>query len=949
VLEARAVADVLDALVTAWREAPQRLPVPLHTQGCEHLASAGRATGDATAAATRAAWFDAMLARSLAARDHDLLRRVAAAARQAGLPQADALRDAYAGLCVAAFTPPVPALWPRRTAGTRIRAAVLGMRGRWEDAQSLAASLSAMSDVVIALVDDDAAVVETAGHVGVMTLGRSPSADALRALAMRDVDVLVDLVGLAGPVGPLLAHRPARQVVAFEDDPCLPPPLTDAVLPGTARDAGAAESVLRGCARGTTDVDPRTAAELDALWQAAVAAHRAGDLALADDRYARVLAGQPGYAPALHLRGELALARGDAAAGRASLAEALVQAPAYHEARAAALAAAAAARDRAGVAALDAASESHAPPRLARAAGHAWLALRDGARAAARFEQALLREPTDGETHYNHGVALQMQHHGAEAARAYQRALTCRPDLVAADFNLGVLFAEGGHQVAAATAFEAVVRRDPAHVAAHKNLCESLLAAGQYAPWQQAFRRFEARCPESLSLAVVALEACHLGGDFAGVERYLEGLRKERFRAADEAELVDALEQLLFLLLYFDVEPAMLLRAAETYDQAAMQVYGAPLPRAERRQPGRIRLGYLSADLRDHVMGRMMAAVLPHHDRQRFDIRLYALSQRQDEWTARIAASADAFTSLAALDDAAAVGRIAADDLDILVDLGTHTRGARPGILARKPARVQVTHIASAGVVGMRAIDFKLTDAYADQPEAQETQLETLLPMGGCVYPYRHIEPAPTHPYHRAALGIPREAIVIGAFVNPAKLSRRCLVLWRDVLQRLPEARLALSPLNAGMREAYLRLAAAGSIDAARLLFMPAGTNEGQNQARYAVVDFVLDPMPYGGVNGTLEALDAGVPVVTLVGARHGERAAYSILANLGVPQTVAHSGREYVEIAVRLARDAPFRAEVRDAIRAGLAHSPLVDMAAHTRNLEAAYLHALEVTAAAR
>ncbi len=140
--------------------------------------------------------------------------------------------------------------------------------------------------------------------------------------------------------------------------------------------------------------------------------------------------------------------------------------------------------------------------------------------------------------------------------------------------------------------------------------------------------------------------------------------------------------------------------------------------------------------------------------------------------------------------------RIAADELDLLVDLATNTRGAKPGILALQPARVQITHVASAGVVGLRTIDFKLTDAFADLPDNQAGQLETLLPIEGCVYPYRHIAPAAVHPYRRDRLGIAADAVVIAAFVNPMKLSRRCLALWRDVLERIPRALLAISPLS---------------------------------------------------------------------------------------------------------------------------------------------------------
>ena len=255
---------------------------------------------------------------------------------------------------------------------------------------------------------------------------------------------------------------------------------------------------------------------------------------------------------------------------------------------------------------------------------------------------------------------------------------------------------------------------------------------------------------------------------------------------------------------------------------------------------------------------------------------------------------------------------------------------------------MQLTHVASCGTVGLAAIDYKLTDEFADLPENQASMIETLLPMAGCVYPWRFVAPAAAPPFSRAALGIAPDAFVIGAFVSPLKLSRRCLALWRDVLERVPRAKLAFSPNNAAQRPLYVRIAAAAGIAAERLLFLPQGRDEHENQSRYELVDVVLDTLPYGGVNGTMEALAMGVPVVTLVGKRHGERSSYSILANLGVLATVAQGGREYSEIAVRLASDAAFMAEVRNAIRAGVASSPLTDTVAHTRNLEAAYLRAI-------
>ena len=449
-------------------------------------------------------------------------------------------------------------------------------------------------------------------------------------------------------------------------------------------------------------------------------------------------------------------------------------------------------------------------------------------------------------------------------------------------------------------------------------------------------------CPTALALAVQALEVSQLTGDYARLDSYLEGLRRESFPASDELELVDALEELLFLLLNFDVEPEMLHRFAATYDTAAKHVYGMPQPPQLPRRPGKLRLGYLSGDLRDHVMGKQVWQAVQHHDRGRFELFFYSTTAIRDAWTEKFAGIADRFEVVARLDDVQAAALIARDDLDLLVDLSTHTKGARPGILAHKPARVQITHIASCGAVGLSAIDYKLTDSFADLPENQAFMLETLLPMEGCVYPWRSVAPAATHPIQRNSLRIAEDTIVIGAFVGPLKLSRRCLALWRDVLERLPGAKLAFSPNDAAQRPLYMQMAAAAGIAADRLLFLPQGRDENENQSRYTLVDFVLDTLPYGGVNGTMEALAMGVPVVTLVGKRHGERSTYSILANLGVLDTVAQGGREYVDIAVRLATDDAFMGKVRNAIRANLGHSPLTDMVSHTRHLEAAYLHAL-------
>ncbi len=155
-------------------------------------------------------------------------------------------------------------------------------------------------------------------------------------------------------------------------------------------------------------------------------------------------------------------------------------------------------------------------------------------------------------------------------------------------------------------------------------------------------------------------------------------------------------------------------------------------------------------------MGKMSWEAIRHHDRDRFEIFCYVGGGTSDDVTEQYRRFAHRFENFADLGERDAALRIASDDLDILVDLSTHTKNARPGILALKPARVQITHIASSGALGLDAIDFKLTDAQCDPPENQAYMIETLLPMEGCVYPYRHVAPLRAHPFHREQMQIAR-------------------------------------------------------------------------------------------------------------------------------------------------------------------------------------------------
>lgn len=679
------------------------------------------------------------------------------------------------------------------------------------------------------------------------------------------------------------------------------------------------------------------------LFQEAVRQHKANHLAEAAEHYRELLARQPEHAPALYLYGKL-LEQSDPEAAIAHLQRAITASPNYLDAHQALgnlllllgrLEEAAASFERALQV-----KPQHTP--ALNGLGRSLTAAGRLPEAIATLQQAIARKPEETAAYFNLGVAYQKQGTLPAAASAYGSVLALEPGNLDAHFNLGVLFQEHELRDQAAACYRNALRVQPDFTPAYYHLGDVLFGAGKIDAWLENFQQFRRHAEPSAMLAIYGLQACQYLGEREQWQAYLDGLLSGVYPFANGADALDRMEELLFLLLSWDLSQEQLFALYQRYNALCGQTY--PRLALPAREAGRkIRLGYLSGDLRDHVMGKMMYQVISRHDASAFEVYCYSLAPRQDEWTERFRAASHQFADLAKMDAQAAAGRIAQDDLDILVDLSTHTKGGLPAILAFKPARVQITHIASAGAVGLDTIDYKLTDSFADTPENQAFLLERLLPMQGCVFPYRHVEPAAKHSYQRNKQGIGKQAIVLGAFVSLLKLSPRCLALLRRVLEALPNAVLAFSPLNSEAKAGYLKWATAAGIPAKRVIFIPPGKDEAQNQARYALVDLVLDTMPYGGVNGTLEALDMGVPVVTLCGARHGERTSYSILSNLGVTATIAQDEQAFVDIAKRLGTDPAFHAQVVADIRRGLQDSPLVDMDRHTRNLEDAYRRALQ------
>ena len=600
------------------------------------------------------------------------------------------------------------------------------------------------------------------------------------------------------------------------------------------------------------------------------------------------------------------------------------------------------------------------------------------AEAIAIYDALLRDDPAAPELHYARAVALHRSGERVQAEQAYLRAGVLRPRWSAPPLALGQLYGELRRFADAEHCFRVAAALEPDSAAAWRNLGVTLMRlartpealpclrrARELEPADEAlwllfrnaliecgreqealddFLRFEPHAALSAAVIGVGFAAARMMPGDAFEQKYLQLALEWPFRPAD----TQVVASIVAGLQYHDVAREDLLRLYRTYD-ALMQVrregrpdLAAPPGTVPARGERPLRIGYLSADFRNHVMGWIMLEVVSRHDRTRFEPFAYSIGSvaHEDAITHAFRERTAAFVRLADRDDLAAAERIADDRLDVLVDLMSHSGGARPGILVHKPAPVIVEHLGLHGAIGLRQADYRTTDAVADLPDAGRWQIERPLPMEGAVIPIRTLDAVAA-----AVDGPPRPAgaaVVFAAFASLIKLSPRCLRTWRRILDAIPGAVLLFSPWTEWEQAVYVRRAASFGIDPTRVRFVPGAQVERVDRARYRVVDIALDAFPYTGGDSAASALAEGVPFVTLCGQRHAERVAASILTHLGITDTIAGSEDEYVAIAVGLALEPGRRTELATRIRAALPGDASAAMDVYTRRFEGALERAL-------
>jgi predicted O-linked N-acetylglucosamine transferase (SPINDLY family) len=350
----------------------------------------------------------------------------------------------------------------------------------------------------------------------------------------------------------------------------------------------------------------------------------------------------------------------------------------------------------------------------------------------------------------------------------------------------------------------------------------------------------------------------------------------------------------------------------------------------------RLRVGYVSPYFRKHAVTFFFESVVEHHDRESFELVLYADVPRPDAYSERLKAYGARWRSSVGMSDAALAQMVREDRIDVLVDLSGHTPRHRLLAFARGPAPVQVTWNGYPNTTGMREIGYRITDAGCDPAgKTERLHTEELVRLPGVYMSWR---PPPDAPDPGLPPAKASHRITFGSFNAAYKVTPSMVAVWSRILGELPESRLVLFAIPPGRAENRLRtLFHAQGITEDRIEFRARMSHEAFLLA-HREVDIALDTFPYHGTTTTCFSLWMGVPVISLVGSTHVSRVGLTILSSIGLPDLAAQTAEQYVHTAVALARKPEELRALRNGMRERMLASPLTDGRACAKALEEAY-----------
>jgi predicted O-linked N-acetylglucosamine transferase (SPINDLY family) len=670
-------------------------------------------------------------------------------------------------------------------------------------------------------------------------------------------------------------------------------------------------------------------------FERAVAHHQRGELAQAETLYREILAHVPVHFDALHLLGIARMQQG--------------------------------AHEDAANWIRRAVDVDPRNPNKAAALSNLGIALSEAGRpseALACFERSLALAPGNAETHYNFGNARMAIHRYDEALASYDRALALKPDHVAALNNRGNALAALRRSEDALVSFDRALALRPDFADAHANRGDTLLAlqrpdeaiasaerALELKPGfaeaintrgnaLRALKRYDEAARAFAQLAGAGPRFEHALGDLVDCElRSCDWTHFDAHTAQVTAAVADGRRAALpWVFLGVSGSAAAQLACARTFVADRFPASATPLWRGERYRHDRIRVAYLSADFHEHATAHLIAGLFEVHDAKRFEFTAVSFGpETNDPMRARLRQAFPRFLDVRDSGDAEVARTLRELEIDVVVDLKGFTANSRTGILALRPAPLQVNYLGYPGTMGAPYIDYIIGDRHVIPPghDVHYTEKVVRLPDAYQVNDAkRPIAPAaPT----RTEAGQPESGFVFCCINSNYKITPEVFAIWMRLLGEAPGSVLWLLEPNALAAANLRREAQRRNVAPDRLIFAPTLPAD-QHLARHRLADLFLDTRPVNAHTTASDALWAGLPLVTCADDAFAGRVAASLLHAVGLPELVASDAAQYEATALRIATTPALLDELRARLARNRSTHPLFDTVRYGRHLEAAY-----------
>ena len=548
--------------------------------------------------------------------------------------------------------------------------------------------------------------------------------------------------------------------------------------------------------------------------------------------------------------------------------------------------------------------------------------------ALASYDKALAIKPDYIEAHYNRGITLHDLTRFQEAVASYDKALAIKPNYMSALNNRGNALFDGHHFEEALASYDKALQIEPNCADALNGRGNALVNLKRFDEALASFKRALAAEPEHpgafSGLADTARHLC----DWERTSKIADDIKRH---VASRKSIIAPL-----VLLGYSDDASLQFECAKHYIDFRIPAR-PPRDGAPHRRGSKIRIAYMSSDFRQHPVAFQVVELLERHDRSHFEV--LGLSLSQDDGSAiraRIVSAFDQFHELQSQSDAQAASFIKRLDVDILIDLNGHTQNSRFGILARRPAPVQVNYLGFAGTMGADFIDYVIADKFTLPMDQQSFFAEKIVHLPDCYLvsdATRTIGTPPT----RTEAGLSDQGFVFCCFNNSWKITAPVFDIWMRLLQAVPGSLLWLRGENDGIRNTLRREAETRGIDPQRLVFA-ARVELDQHLARHRLADLFLDTLPYNAHTTASDALWSGLPVITCAGKSFASRVAASQLQAIGLPELITDSLENYEALALKLARDKPLLQSLRRRLEENRLSTTLFDSDRFRRHIEAAY-----------